>query len=323
MTTVISGGIFDFTDDSYLPPSWEGEEYFFGRGSYQVRQVIMDGLYVYAATSDGLDIYDLDSESRYAYTSYSGGFKTVWSSTDTVYLGTTNSGIKYLDKTTISGSVIAPYDLSTHLGDFKKEPNITSNNIKYIHGNDDQLLCCTDAGVDYYKLGSQGFRSYTELAGADKCFMSTQSAYYTVSGTETWELNRVDVMLCDWEEPSHAYVTGSGILEQGIGINDIYATSNNLFVSTTSGVYIIDESTLGSTTYFYYPNYTSSNNFTSLWVDVDASLTYGRMYIGTNKEIIIVDLSSNSVIDRYTKDWGGVAEEVLDKEDMIDITIGT
>ncbi len=148
---------------------------------YGLNQIWTDANYVYAATVSGLNIIDIDSENRYAYINYSDGFDTVWANDDRVFVGSTYGGIKYVDKTCISGSIYSPYNITTCLVDYKSPPVITSLEVKYIHGNDNRLVCCTSNGVDVIKMGANGYRNYKLFDNAQKCFMtSTGQFYYTV-----------------------------------------------------------------------------------------------------------------------------------------------
>ena len=62
-----------------------------------------------------------------------------------------------------------------------------------------------------------------------------------------------------------------------------------------------------------------SNNFTSIWADVDASLSTGKIYIASPAAFSIVN--NNVLVDYYTTTFGGRANESLDQEDIIDINI--
>ncbi len=211
-----------------------------------VKQVWTDENYVYAATLVGLDIIDIESEQKYAQLTCSGGFTTVWSNDDKVYLGTTENGIKYINKTCISGSIFAPTELYSYLTDYV-EQSLTSDKIRYIHGNNGFLMCCTAVGVDVIKKEPHGYRSYTTISGARKCFMtSTGKCYYSTCSGTSWELNRVNVSLTDWVTPSHVY--GDPLIASN-EITDMFVTegtasdgvSNTLMVATSSGVFIISE----------------------------------------------------------------------------------
>jgi hypothetical protein len=255
--TYIDGGIFNFTEEGYVAPSWSGSEYTFGTGlAGTVNQIWTDDTYVYTATTETLAIYEIESELQYAY--INGDVSTVWANDYRVFFGTASSGIKYLYKTCISGSVVAPYDLVDCMYDYTPPYGITSNNIRYIHGSGDLIMWCTDSGIDVYKLEPNGYRSYTTTSGAQKCFMTSAGKfYYTISGTE-WSLNRVNSSLSNWTDPSYSYVTGGAILASGISINDMFVTENTsryntdnvIFTATSSGVYVIDEETLNYDNYY-------------------------------------------------------------------------
>jgi hypothetical protein len=235
----------------YTPPAGNAANLIFGleAGAVELYQIWSDVNYVYAATAEGLDIYDILTESRDAYITYNGGFSTVWGNDDRVFVGTTNSGVKYFNKTCTSGLGDVTSCLS-EFSDLTYYSTLTSNNIKYIHGNDDVVLCVTDAGIDVVKIDPQSYRSYTTTVSGYKGFMtSTGKFYYTVSGTQE-AIHRVDSSLWDWITPNKSYLTGGGIFESGITINDIFVTegtaddgsANTIFAATSSGVYVIDES---------------------------------------------------------------------------------
>ena len=233
----------------YTPPISSNAYLIFGEISEVFYQVWTDD-YVYAATSQGLKIYDITYEDQYAYVTYSGGFNTVWANDDKVFIGTTTDGVKYINKTCISGSVVDPYELVACLEDFSNLTyyhELTSDNIRYIHGSNDILCVITDAGVDVVKLDPQSYRSYTVVSGAQKCFMTSANTFYYI--LNDWSVNRVDRSLWDWSMPDKSYTTGSGIFEAGIELNDMFITeqtssdnvSNTIFTATTSGAYVIDE----------------------------------------------------------------------------------
>ena len=208
---------------------------------------IWSDTYVYAATVSGLDVVDIESEKKYAQLTYDIGFTTVYSDDDKVYLGTTISGIKYINKTCISGSIISPIELDNCLNDYV-EQLLTSDEIRYIHGNNKFLVCCTAAGVDAIKKEPHGYRSYTTVSGAKKCFMtSTGKFYYSTLSGISWELNRVNTSLTDWMTPDYVY--GAPLITSN-EITDMFVTertasdgvSNTLMVATVNGGYVIDSS---------------------------------------------------------------------------------
>jgi len=225
-----------------------------------LNQIWTDDTYVYAAIDFGLDIIDIITESKVAYIEYPGGFNSVWSSSEKLYLATDFDGVKYVNITCISGCSTSgtPYDLSDCVYDFKSEPNLTSNNVRYLHGNGSYLACCTTCGVDIFKFEPQGYRSYTTVTGAYKCFTtSTGKFYYTVLSGTVWSLNRVNSSLVDWSVPDEVFYANGNRLPQAT-INDIFVTEetafngvdNTLFVATSSGAYVLDESTITASCYY-------------------------------------------------------------------------
>jgi len=222
-----------------------------------LNQIWTDNEYIFVAVDFGLEIVDLFSESKIAYIPYLTGFNTVWADNEKIYLGTTNSGIKYIYKTCISGSISTPYDLSNCLLDYNSPYGISSPEIKYIHGNGNKLMCCTSSGIDIY-WGDFGYRSTATISGTRKCFMtSTGKFYYTSISGNVWSLNKVSKCLWDWSQPDYTYSTGGDILASGIEINDIFVTErtaangidDTIFLATSSGAYIIDS---GSNNYNIY-----------------------------------------------------------------------
>ena len=310
----IYGGIFDFTEGGYSAPTWSGSTYTFGAGlAGEVNQIWTDSDYVYVATNAELSITDIESELVYAY--ISGNFNTIWANDDRIFLGTA-SGIKYLYKTCISGSTYTPYNLADCMYDYTPPYGTTSDSIRYIHGNDDFIMWCTDLGVDVYRLEPNGYRSYTTVSNAYKCFMTSDKFYYTISGSE-WTLSRVNSTLVNWAIPDYSYTTGSGIFGAGLSINDIFITEdtsqnnhdNVIFAATSSGVYVIDEETLNKNVYYTEG---TTNNFTAIWADPDAGLNSGSFYAATYGAFMVV--KDGALSYRNTDD--------LDSDDIVDINVG-
>lgn len=213
-----------------------------------VRNIWTDDNYVYAATAGGLNIIDLESEQRYAYVTYSGGTNCVWADGDNVYMATSDNGIIYLAKTTITGSIVSPISL-TDWAIFEKD-GLTNSHVIYIHGSGDHMVACTISGVDTFGPSTYYDRHQGFLAGAKKCFMLPNTGfYYTRYTNGEWTINRIDRNNYNWTIPDKTYEQDNAILDSGKDILDIFATqatslvdyANTLFVATTSGVYVIDE----------------------------------------------------------------------------------
>ena len=251
----ITGSTFNFAGE-YFPPAWDDTHlYTFGSIFPNVRQIWADNNYVFAACAEGLNIIDIASEEQYSFVTYSGGFTTVWANEDRVFLGTHTNGIKYIDKSYIIGDISLPPEL-TCLSGYATTPRLRSNEVRYIHGHGDLIVCCTASGVQ--TLGIYGYESETLTPDAWKCFMTSSTAiYYTTSGT-TWVVNKVLYGQCDWVTPSTTYsADGYSAILLGAQINDIFITEgtssgtnlNTIFIATTSGVCIIDEGTNDSVIY--------------------------------------------------------------------------
>ena len=279
-----------------------------------LNQIYSDSNYVYAVTTSGLDIIDKTEEDKIAYIYTSDGFETVWTNDDRVYLGTSASGIKYFNKTCISGTVLIPEDLITCLNDYVSPFGISSQTIRYIHGSsDDYLMCCTSSGVDVYKTEPYGYRSSTVTSGAYKCFMTSTGKFYYTSSSG---IDRVDKPLWDWTTPDYGYYAGDGILASGIEVNDMFL-DDLLLIATTSGVYTINDDTLDYSIYFtttisggILPG--NDNNFKAVWADI------GRLFIASADVFYVV--KDGALIDYYTTTHIGRAGETLNQNDITDVT---
>jgi hypothetical protein len=215
-----------------------------------LKQIWTDESYVYAATTDGLNIIDLISEQAYAHVTYQYGFNSVWADETKVYLATPASGIKYIDKTCISGSTNDPYELAVCLRGYLNEPDILSNQVRYIHGNNGHLVMSTASGVNYRgpDLNYQKAEGHTKLAR--KVFITPSGKiYYTTWDGNTWKINIKNADNQDWTEPDKFYETGTYFINSGVDILDVFVTevtlasgvNNTIFIATTSGIFVIDE----------------------------------------------------------------------------------
>jgi len=221
-----------------------------------LKQIWADDNYVYAATTDGLNIIDLVSELPYAHITYSDGFNSVWASVSGVYLATPASGIKYIEKTCISGNIDDPYELAACLKDYLNEPDILSDQVRYIHGNNGHMLISTASGVNYrstVQVASTGTKS------ARKVFItSSGTMYYVTWDGSTWKINEKNATGSNWTEPDKFYETGTFLINAGTDILDIFVTegtsdtgiNNTIFAATTSGIFVIDEELDEGDTYY-------------------------------------------------------------------------
>jgi hypothetical protein len=224
-----------------------------------LNQIWTDDTYVYAATSDGLNIIELASELAYAHVTYYDGFTSVWADANRVYLATSASGVKYIEKTCISGSTISPYELAVCLRDYLNAPDILSNQVRYIHGNNGHMIFSTASGVSYRGTDPYYQRASGLTQLARKVFItSTGKMYYLTWDGSTWKINVKNADNQDWTNPDKTYETGTFLINAGVDILDIFITegtsatgvNNTIFVATTSGIFVIDEEQDAGETYY-------------------------------------------------------------------------
>lgn len=127
--------------------------------------------YIYKATASGVSIYNPDSQALIKRTMFPSGVNSVWSDEDHLYIATSISGVYRCSVTTISG--IMTFEK------YKSYPDITDNDVKYLHGCGDYLCAATVSGVDRYRL-SDGARTYTIKDRVSKCFQTSNGDYYYV-----------------------------------------------------------------------------------------------------------------------------------------------
>jgi hypothetical protein len=243
--------IVNFTEGGYSPPPPTGFTYEFAETQpsdvYQLSPDLNDNGYLYAATNVGLIIIDVDSEQEFARVS-STVCTSVWNSDTLVFMGTTGSGIWALDKSTISSG-----DLTSSAYQYRSYPNITSDDVKYLHGQSDYLCATTAVGVDFIWISLADWDSRT-IDNAYKCFVcSDGKTYFTTSGTPN-KIYRSNVPLGVSSTPVE-YTCGSGDLTNVPNVRDIYVTErtssvetvlwpeNTLFIAASGSAFIFDEGT--------------------------------------------------------------------------------
>jgi len=304
---------------------------------YNLHQVWIDKEYVYYVTSSGLDVISIDSLNKVSYIELEDTFTTIWGNDDTIYLGTSLSGIKYINKTAILTNESSPYDLSIYLNDYDYYYNTTSDTIKYIHGYSTTLAVVTSSGLDILNNDPyQGYKSTTSNNNITTCFMTSRlETYYNVQVSDNDGIFKINNSKCDWQYPSISYSINNSFLPSDSYINNIFVTEgtsdngidNTLFVATTSGVYIYDE---GSESYDFYNTTTptsldgTSNNTVVVKADQYTNRTNGKIYVtssGVGASLSILNLSNKSLFDSYTVLKAGRTNEVLTQEDIKDFVI--
>jgi len=246
--------LYTWVDEIFY--EWIDEAYFeFGECPTGVLyQVWKDADYAYAVTSSGLDMYDINSANKVSYINNRGGFTTIWGNDSTIYLGTSDEGIKYIDKTTFSGG-----DLTINLQEYDYTYNTASNSIKYLHGYTDTLVAITEDAIDILNNSRHSFKSTTSGTNFTKCFMTSKGElYYITQDSPTDGISKINSVLCDWIAPDTFYGSGTSFLPAEQGVNDIFITENTsstgedntIFVATTNGAVILDEGTTEFDTYY-------------------------------------------------------------------------
>lgn len=211
---------------------------------YKLFQVFTKNNYVYAAVQKGIEIFDLNTNnSLYIREVPNTRITTIWGNDTTLYFGGVG-GLFYIDYTNLH----ADYENSTISGSFQLKSSI----VKYIHGNNKELLITTSSGVEYFNWSNNPIiKSSTYIENAGKCFLANNAAYYftntTISGEPYWTLNKRYNLITDWEQPTKTYNTGD-TFTLSTALTDIYVTNNTttsgnntIFCATTSGIYVIDE----------------------------------------------------------------------------------
>jgi len=242
--TWVDSGTYEWIDD-YYPEFGECSGESSGSVLYQVWQ---DQAYAYAVTSSGLDIFDIISTNKVSSITYRDGFSTIWGNDSTIYLGTLDDGIKYIEKATFS-----PGDLGANLKNYDYYYNTSSSEINYLHGANNTLAVVTPSGIDVLNNGPNGYKSTTDNANVTKCFLTSKNElYYIVQETGDFDgVFKMNSVLCDWSAPDVSYVQGVSFIPAEAGVTDIFITentsevpsANTLFLATTKGAFILDEGT--------------------------------------------------------------------------------
>jgi len=217
---------------------------------YQLSPDINSNGFLYVATGSGLVVVDVDAEVEYAY-ALNNTVTSVWNDDETIYVGTTISGIYYLDKDDIT--VYSGGNLTDYLFPWKQVPFLSSNYIKYLHGSGDYLCASTAAGFDFIWISLDDVES-AALTMSWKCFVcSDGKTYFTTSGSPNI-IYRANVP-GSIAYPPIVYTCGSGYLEDVATANDIFVTENTssaapilwventLFIAASGGAYVFDEGT--------------------------------------------------------------------------------
>jgi hypothetical protein len=221
---------------------------------YTYSSIFVDDTYVYNSFDKTLQIYVLENQQQLTSIDYDFNITSLYANTGYLFFGTTNSGIYYLDKNILSNfsNSESVYN-STSV--YKQYPDITSNSIQHVHGNNDCISFCTAAGLDFFKLEPNGYNSRTTCSGIQHSFLlSERELYYTVSGTEGWSIYKVDP-ITNWSTiSSSAFILSfENMLAPINDISTLKVSNDNqgniyIFLCTDYGVCVCN---IAENTFFY------------------------------------------------------------------------
>jgi len=214
------------------------------KAPYKLFQVFTKNEYVYAAVQKGIEIFDLNtSASLYIREVPNTHITTIWGNDTTLFFGGIG-GLFCIDYVNLH----ADYANATINDSFSLKSQI----VRYIHGKDNAVLVTTSSGVEYFNWSNNPvIKSNTCIENAEKCFLTSDSAYYftntTLSGEAYWTLNKKQNLITDWIQPTKTFNTGD-TFTLSTALTDLYITerttisgNNTIFCATTSGIYVIDE----------------------------------------------------------------------------------
>jgi hypothetical protein len=134
------------------------------------------GDYIYHTAPSGIDVYDSTASTKVSFISLASVPSSVWANDDYVFMGTTTAGIYNASVATISGSAVVTGTV------YRAAPNLTADNVIYLHGAGDYLCASTESGVDRYSIAS-GTRIYTEDADIKKCYQIPDGTLYYIESS--------------------------------------------------------------------------------------------------------------------------------------------
>lgn len=171
------------------------------------QNVWSQGNYIYHTVSSGINVYN-DSTSTLLYNIYTPDEPSaVWANDNYIYISTVNSGVY---RATISGAAL-PYYF---------EPDLTSDNTIYLHGNGNYLCVSTVSGVDRFNLSTDA-RIYTSDQYIHKCFQTISGTLYYIENTRFYNVSEIDLgdALRNWNYYQYITFTPTNIDNAQVYIN--------------------------------------------------------------------------------------------------------
>ena len=213
-------------------------------GDVHYSNVFSDGTWIYNSYNNELEIYSASTQFKTYHVNYDSYITSLWANDVFLFLGTTTSGVLYLEKEILTNypTNSGVYNSTTV---FKQHPEITGNYINHICGQGDLVSLCTDSGIDFFKPEPHGYHSYTTVSGAQKSFiLSERELYYTVSGTE-WSVYKSDP-ITNWTSENSILSNNKDVVKLIDSIKDIKVTKSPsgkdvIFLLTNLGVLVKEE----------------------------------------------------------------------------------
>ena len=139
----------------------------------------------YQSTSSGIKVYNPKTGELNYFIAHEGGVTSVWADSENVYAGTNNGVYR------TSAFTTDPLTL------YKGFPDITSNEVKYVHGSGDYICIATVSGVDRLSKSS-GERKAVVVSDVTKCFQAASGDFYYITNDYV-PVENIDMSLYDWE----------------------------------------------------------------------------------------------------------------------------
>jgi len=193
-----------------------------------VANVWVSGDFIFKTMVSGIGVYSVLSENLLGVIDYTPRYAgAVWANDDYLYISTFDSGVLKSPMSSISGAIYN--DLSI----YKNYPDINSECVSYIHGEDDYLCVATLSGAHIFDLTTHSGVYTNSSIVADKCFqLGNRTSYYIYENNLKTVYN---------DNSTYLYTSGDGILPTISGINDVYVVNDTIFLATTSCAIVIEE----------------------------------------------------------------------------------
>jgi hypothetical protein len=215
---------------------------------------------IYNTTNSGINLVDSNTYNVISHLPLQ-NVSSVYGMGDKLYVGTSTSGVY----------VCSISDLS-NFEKYKDFPEIFNNNVRYLHGANDNLCVVSISGINIVNISTDNIVG-SKSSDIYKCFYTNNDVlYYSVNipymdsyfyseictmspPTNDWDTNTVE----------HKYTSNDVISKELLDnnyytsyINDIYVTENSskyggntLFLATNNGVTIIGENPSDYSDYEY------------------------------------------------------------------------